>query len=186
MHIRDQLDRGEQILWEGPPEQGLMLRAADIFLIPFSLLWSGFVLFWNAGVFGLIGENHEKAPVFPFQIFGLTFLAVGLYFTIGRFFFDALRRLRTQYAVTDSRALILSGYFRPVLKSQPLTPDLPIEVSGRDRGSIKFGPNFGGTWFNSYHGIWQGPTHPFMFERIRKVREVYQLVRDIQRGRTDG
>ena len=48
--IRPQLLRDEHIAWEGRPYTGLILRPMELFLIPFSLLWGGFALFWNASV----------------------------------------------------------------------------------------------------------------------------------------
>ena len=41
--IRPYLEAGEQILWLGKPEKLHLLSAQDVFLIPFSLLWFGFV-----------------------------------------------------------------------------------------------------------------------------------------------
>src|SRR5699024_10833697 len=38
---------GEYILWEGAPEKGLSLTSRDIVLLPFSVIWLGFALFWE-------------------------------------------------------------------------------------------------------------------------------------------
>lgn len=39
MAIRKEIGKDEQLLWSGQPRQGLVLRANDIVLIPFSLMW---------------------------------------------------------------------------------------------------------------------------------------------------
>lgn len=44
--IESRLLPGEKILWTATPVQGLMLSASDAFLIPFSLIWCGFAIFW--------------------------------------------------------------------------------------------------------------------------------------------
>lgn len=123
-----------------------------------------------------------KAIPLPFALIPILFAFVAVYILSGRFIFDAVRRANTKYAVTNERALILSGILSQTLNSMPITLDLQIAVSGRSRGSIKFGPGFG-SWSHSGYNVWQGPSHPIVFERIAEVRHVYQIVRDVQQGR---
>src|SRR3954451_15422857 len=96
---------GESILWAGQPKQGLALTGRDALLIPVSLLWGGFAIFWNVGVWSFPG----KGPPLFFRLFGLPFLVIGLYVIVGRFFHDAAIRKRLVYAVTDQRILVLRG-----------------------------------------------------------------------------
>jgi len=48
--LERELGVGEQVLWSGQPKRGLRLRAADAFLIPFSLRWAGFAVVWESGL----------------------------------------------------------------------------------------------------------------------------------------
>ncbi len=74
--LREHLDRDETLLWTGKPKSGIIFRTADIFMIPFSILWCGFAIFWvimasqGGGIFGLFGV--------PFVIIGLIFVSEDL------------------------------------------------------------------------------------------------------------
>jgi hypothetical protein len=92
--LQRELAPQEKLLWVGQPRQGLLLRSADLFLIPFSLLWGGFAVFWEASVV------RTGAPFF-FKLWGVPFVLVGIYIVFGRFFADARQRRRTFYGVTD-------------------------------------------------------------------------------------
>ncbi|TGT22819.1 PH domain-containing protein, partial [Mesorhizobium sp. M4B.F.Ca.ET.172.01.1.1] len=83
----------ERILWSGIPAQGLLFSGRDIFLIPFSLLWGGFAIFWT------YMATKQGAPLF-FDAWGAMFVCIGLFFVFGRFIFDAWLRQRIHYAVT--------------------------------------------------------------------------------------
>ena len=78
--IDSQLRPGERVLWLGRP-QGSLLTRDDIFLIPFSLVWLGGVIFWEATVI--------RGGTFFFALFGLPFVAIGLLVAVGRFWFKA-------------------------------------------------------------------------------------------------
>jgi hypothetical protein len=90
----------ENIRWMGSPPQGLRLRRSDIFAIPFSLFWCGFV------VMMFTTPTKSGPPTYDNPVAYL-FLFVGLYFLIGRFLWDAYVRANTQYALTDDTAVIL-------------------------------------------------------------------------------
>ena len=149
--FNDRLLPGERILWTGRPGQGLMLTRNDMFLIPLSLMWFGFTVFWTYEV--TLGES--AAPLFA-QIWGGMFMLIGLHFVAGRFVVDAWVRRRIQYAVTDQRVLVNRsppfGKFSAV--SLAHLPEAQLNERSDRRGTIRFGPEmalFGrrqglGTW----------------------------------------
>src|SRR5438046_585524 len=63
--IQGQLASGERLLWSGRPVEGIVFRPSDAFMIPFSLMWGGFALFWEYSVI-----STDKAPLF-FMLWGL-------------------------------------------------------------------------------------------------------------------
>jgi PH (Pleckstrin Homology) domain-containing protein len=172
-----QLEAGESLLWTGLPRQGLLLRPADVFMIPFSLMWGGFALFWEWGVL------HTNAPIFM-ALWGIPFVAMGLYITIGRFFTDSMTRAKTCYALTDRRVLILSGLLSRSSSSLPLRTLSGVSLSERSDGSgtITFGAqNPWNSWFAGTS--WPGANRyqPPSFELISDARRVQARILEAQR-----
>ena len=119
----------EQLLWQGVPDPSAWFTAEDAFLIPFSVLWCGFAIFWESSVI-------HGGPVF-FQLWGVPFVLAGLYFVAGRFFYKNYRKRRTGYAVTTRRAMILEPR---AFTDLPL-PGQPTEIrwtGNRRRASVTF------------------------------------------------
>lgn len=102
MRLEPLLRPGEKLRWAGRPDPGVRFAPADIFMVPFSLLWCGFVVFWE---FLAISRG---GPVY-FVLWGLPFILLGLYFVFGRFIYKKRRKLKTVYGLTDSRAIVATG-----------------------------------------------------------------------------
>jgi hypothetical protein len=178
--IAQDLARGEQLLWSGQPRQGIVLRGSDAFTIPFSLLWGGFAFFWEATV------ATSGAPLF-FMLWGVPFVLAGLYITVGRFFYDAWRRGRTKYGVTNERILIATGDASPSLKSLNVRTlsDVTLDAKSDRSGTITFGPTSFMT--SMYAGTaWPGSNLPPSFELIPEARRVYEIIRQAQKGSPAG
>jgi hypothetical protein len=86
--------KDEKIVWWGEPAQGLLLTDRDWLLIPFSLLWGGFAIFWESTVLRTDGPAFMK-------LWGVPFVPIGLYLVVGRFLLDAWIRRGMRYAVTN-------------------------------------------------------------------------------------
>ncbi|HEX3508972.1 MAG TPA: hypothetical protein VHW94_11325, partial [Candidatus Dormibacteraeota bacterium] len=107
VRLQTYLQPGEGVLWTGSPNPHRLFSSKDFFLVPFSLMWGGFAIFWEASVLAF-GRGANQAPVF-FALWGIPFVVVGQYFIWGRFLFKRWDRRRTIYAVTNQRVIVLRG-----------------------------------------------------------------------------
>lgn len=95
------LTKGEVIRWQGSPDPSVHFTRADSFLLPFSIVWLGFAVFWTVSV-----GNSPTAPRLMW-LFGLLFVVMGVFFVVGRCFVKSARKRRTRYLLTDRRAIIV-------------------------------------------------------------------------------
>ena len=180
--FRPYLFPSERIVWTGRPKQGLALSSRDTYLIPFSLMWGGFALFWNFGVW--TDMNTGTADDWFFKLWGLPFLAIGFYFVLGRFFHDAWIRRSLHYGVTNQRILIMRGSRSTKLTSREIRslPMLELTEHGDGSGTIAFDSDDGAysVWGrNRGFGGWTPSSTPgAQFFRIDSPRKVYELIRN--------
>lgn len=172
--ISGQLGSGERLLWAGSPRPGVTLQTADALLIPISLVWGGFACFWEYEVI------KSGAPL-VMRLFGLPFVAVGLYLILGRFFVDAWRRQSTFYGLTNQRVLIAVG---PQVRSLNLESlgDVTLSERADGSGTILFAP--AGTlsaWTRGLTWTRTGRSAPPSFDMIPAARLVCDRIRAAQR-----
>jgi hypothetical protein len=141
-----------------------------VYLIPFSLLWGGFAIFWEASV---IASN---APLF-FELWGVPFVLVGLYLIFGRFLYSAWERRHTWYGVTNQRILILTTTFGHRTQSFYFNtlPEIETTISASGRGTLLFAPpslyrGYGWTFSGGRRGRTPG------FYDISDARQVFELI----------
>jgi hypothetical protein len=120
----------ERIYWRGRPDPSVIFSPQDLYLIPFSVLWSGFFVF---------SEYSGVRDGWSFNaFFTIPFLLVGAYIVIGRFGVKVWIRHRSYYAVTNLRAVEVKKAGRVVREA---TPSVRVDVRPRrdgQRGSMVF------------------------------------------------
>ncbi len=172
--LRSRLDPGEHLIWWDRPRQGFLLRKADVFLVPFSLFWGGFAVFWEYSV------ATGGAPA-HFKLWGIPFVAIGIYLIAGRFFHDIWRRSRLFYGLTGSRALIATpGSCRSIALDR--LGEIHLQEGAGGEGSIAFGrePLQARVGVNGT-ASWTGAPAIPTFERIPDARGVHAAIREAQK-----
>ena len=179
--IRSYLLAGEKVLWSGKPQQGLRFAPIDIFLVPFSFIWAGMAIFIG-------GQAIWSMPFSLFTLMPCLFVVVGVYMSVGRFVQDIWVRARTDYLLTDRRAVI---HRRPAfagLGSDLVVVDLTRGAQVRfkagmgDRGSIVFGQEIGFNLFRRANvGQWVPSLDPTArFIGIENARRGFDQIQTLQ------
>lgn len=174
--LKSNLTANEKLVWAGKPKTGIVLRKSDAFLIPFSLFWAGFAIFWETGV---VSGN---TPFF-FKLWGIPFVVVGLYMTVGRFFVDAKKRANTVYGITKDRIIIKSGIFSQDITSLNIRSIMDITFSQKNdnSGTIILGPT--DLRYSMLQGVeWPGVKQANSLDLIEDVKSVYDKIIELQRG----
>lgn len=132
--ILPELTPGESIMWTGQPNASVIFHKEDLLMIPFSLLWGGFAIFWEAAVSGFWGSGSQQR--WPFgMVWGIPFVLIGQYLIWGRFFYTAWKKRRTHYGVTDYRVIVIQNGWRRQMASAYID-SLPTLVKERTSGGI--------------------------------------------------
>jgi hypothetical protein len=160
------------------PKQGFVFNPRDAFLIPFSLMWGGFAIFWNATVWMIPGTDGGSPDWFS-RLWGIPFLLAGLYFIAGRFLHDAHIRKNMLYAVTNQRILVLRGTKITSLDIHRL-PRLELSEHRDGTGTLAFEASNFGPWGGMNGFSWWLPalSGGAQFFRIPDPRNVYELIRN--------
>lgn len=160
----------EHILWKGKPAVRPLLSKGDVFMIPFSIIWCGFALFWEIGVL------NSSAPSF-FPILGIPFVCAGLYFVFGRFIYTAYLRKRTRYVITNKKIIRLRGKRVDFLAASTMPPAHCV-ANADGSGTIRFmaaNSYYRGRYHSTFHGTGmdQGV---FSLENIPNLVQVQQAI----------
>ena len=171
-----QIDPGERLLWSGAPAPGSAAVSAlpsTLFGIPFF----AFACFWIWGAWSATsaarGPGGPPAPFMFFPLFGLPFAIVGLGLVLGPLW-AYLGALRTVYAVTERRAVIIGGLRARSVRS--FTPADIRDVTRIERADGSGTLYFATRSFATNNGLTK--QRRIGFTGIPEVRRVEKLIRD--------
>ena len=127
---RPYIAEGERVLWTGRPEKGGAPLGRELALVPFSIIWLGFCVFWE------ITAIKSGAPFFM-ALWGLPFIAVGLYLLFGRFIYASYLKNRTYYVITNKKLIIRRGSKIEIYNGVELPP-MSVRLHKNGNGTIIF------------------------------------------------
>lgn len=163
---RPYLISDEYILWKGKPEKGNIFTSREFIMIPFSLAWLGFSLFWE------MAAIRSGAPFF-FALWGLPFVGIGLYMLFGRLIHTAYLRDKTFYVITNKKIIIKQGNKIKMHDGRDLPP-MDIEIHKNGNGTILFSEEVY-TRRGSRHRIY------FMLENIADIAQAQNAISMMER-----
>jgi hypothetical protein len=181
--IQPDLAPGETVLWAAQPDPSVIFHKEDIVLIPFSLLWGGFAIFWEAGVAGFFANGGGTGKPWVFGlIIGAAFVIMGQYFIWGRFVLTAWEKRRTHYVVTNRRVIVVQDVRGRRMASAYIDSlSTVIKESRRNGvGSLFFAPQQPFLSRRRGLGAWDSMTLGDVpeFRDIDDVDTVYRLISD--------
>lgn len=168
---RPYLTAGEAVLWKGKPGTGHLFTYQDVYLIPFSIFWCGFAVFWEASVLA------SGAPFF-FSIWGIPFVCVGLYMVFGRFLWTAFIRRRTAYVITTKKIIRARGNKIDMLDGRTMPP-IHVTAYRDGSGTIRFGQTY--YHYRRSYNSFSPNAGVFTLENIPDVAKVQQLIGTMER-----
>ncbi len=170
--LQPYLHEGEEILWVGQPYTSVTYKPHPTTLL-FMLVWTGFAVFWTVTATAAGG---------PFGLFGLPFLAVGVFMLYTATVGGKKRFQNTVYAVTDRRAIILTNGRTTNMTEYIYArlPSISLEDVRGTTGTIRFQSN---VVYHNYRGrynrrssmtVTEGQDTAFV--AIDEVQKVYNLI----------
>jgi len=125
---------GEGLLWTGKPNPGKVFHSDDWYMVPFSLLWGGFAIFWES--------LAAKCGSSFMLLWGIPFIVIGQYMIWGRFLYDAWIKRRTYYAISNRRILLYQAGWKQKNSAVYLEGIPALDKEGTGIGTIWFGQKY--------------------------------------------
>ena len=107
----------ENILWQGAPVKVPLLHKSDIFMIPFTLIFGGSLIFYAV----ISAVMMIKGQSIMFSLIGITALLMGGYILFFRLWYRKKRIKKQLYFVTDKRVFAFDSMRDTVIFDIPLS-----------------------------------------------------------------
>ncbi|MBM2814444.1 MAG: hypothetical protein HW421_1206 [Ignavibacteria bacterium] len=173
--LKPYLNSYENILWVGQPKKGIIIQSSELIMILQGIFFCGFGIL----LFSIVIK--AEVPII-IKIFVFVIMIMGLYFLFGRMMYDAIRRGKTIYGVTDERIIMKEGIIFKKVKSLNIRTisDIGFEEKSDGSGTIFFGTK---NIFNFLTGLnWRSSMKPTpSIDKIQEVRKVYNQIIELQK-----
>jgi hypothetical protein len=186
VELQPELLPGETLYWTGRPNTSVIFHKEDAMMIPFSLMWGGFALFWEFGAAGAWGSKQSTGTGnWFFLLWGIPFIVIGQYMIWGRFVVTYWKKCRTFYGVSNKRVLVVQNGFSKKMASAYLEnlSTIAKEEGANGIGTLRFTPeNYSdssrGKGFTAWDGMDIGSVP--VFADVDQIADVYRLVSDLK------
>lgn len=185
------LEEGEHILWQGQPVPGIDWSQLFGPQTIVGAVFTGFSMFWMAASAMMISTGDTPFPFNLFPLFGLPFLLIGLFMLFGHVLLDAYVRRGTWYSVSTRQFFIARNiYGRKRLEAVRIANVSEVKLLDETPGSVIVEverPLGFHTSQRPGRGVGGMATErqTYRLARIAEARQVWQMLRDQQRGLQD-
>ncbi len=164
--IKEKYFKHDTVFWEGAPKKVPVFTRSDFLLVPFSLIFGGFLLAYAAAsaIMMIAGQG------ILFSLAGITFLLIGVYLIFIRLWYRKKRISREVYFVTDKRVFGFDTMRDNVLFDIPLRDtDLSLGYKSLELGEV-----------NSIGDFIYGLGLDIFFRKFAKETPAFKYIDDIE------
>lgn len=131
------------------------------------------------------GQPYQGLSFSRHDVFLIPFILMGLFITVGRHWYDRMRRGYTYYGITNERILIVHGIVRQRITSHDMgsLPALSVEENVDGTGTIRFGsssdrmPEIMQYQMGMFSGMMDKTDR---LEQVDDAREVFKTIKEIR------
>lgn len=173
MELRDQIGRGEAVIWEGKKAKSVSIMEAMFNpMLPFALVW----LFLDMSFVGAIFGTGEKDMI-NFMIVFMIIHLMPVWIYLGGVISAGIRAKNTRYVITQKGIYIQKGLFTTTTELKPFAELSHVSVR---RGVFDKIFGTGDVILTCDGNISSGSFHGTNIDNIQEYEKVFKLVKDYQ------